>query len=112
MTDTGCRARRAGGQFKNARRMRWRTMAVCAVGMVLVANGLAAQDRDRYREFQLRSDIATVLAIGGIKTPEVKDIHQRPAVIQEVRWRPRYDVARSSAGEANATEQIVFAFYV
>lgn len=111
MTNTGCRARRASGQFNNARRMRWLTMAVCMVGMMFAANGLAAQDRDRYREFQLRSDVATVLAITGIKTPEVKAIHQRPAVMQELRWRPRYDVARSLTGEANAIEQIVFAFY-
>jgi hypothetical protein len=90
--------------------MLWRTIAACALGMVLAANGLAAQDRDRYREFQLRSDVAAVLAITGVKTPEVKFIHQRPAVIQELRWRPRYAVTRSAA-DANATEQIVFTFY-
>ena len=111
MRNTACRARAAGIPVNNARRMQWRTVAACVLGMVVAATGLAAQDRDRYREFQLRSDVATVLAITGVKTAEVKSIHQRPAVIQELRWRPRYAVNRSPVVEANATEQIIFTFY-
>jgi hypothetical protein len=111
MSNTGFRPPRAGIDGNNARRMLWHAIAACALGMVVTATGLAAQDRDRYREFQLRSDVATVLAITGVKAPEVTVIHQRPAVIQELRWRPRYAVIRSSAAEADATEQIVFTFY-
>ena len=111
MSNTGFRPRRAGINDNNARRMLWRAIAANALGMVVAATGLAAQERDRYREFQLRSDVATVLAITGVQTPEVKFIHQRPAVIQELRWRPRYAVTRSAGAEANATEQIVFTFY-
>ena len=103
----GCRE----GVDVTARRMLWRTMAACVVGMVFAATTLVAQNRDRYREFQLRSDVATVLAITGVDTRDLKFVHQRPAVIQELTWRPRYAVARSSAAEANATEQIVFRFY-
>jgi hypothetical protein len=111
MSNIGFRPRRAGINDNNARRMLWRAIAACALGMVVAATGLAAQERDRYREFQLRSDVATVLAITGVQTPEVKFIHQRPAVIQQLRWRPRYAVTRSSGAEANATEQMVFTFY-
>ena len=111
MRNTACGARRAGIPVNNPRGMLWRTVAACVLGMIVAATGLAAQDRDRYREFQLRSDVATVLLITGLKTPEVKAIHQRPAVIQELRWRPRYAVSRSPAAEANATEQIIFTFY-
>ena len=111
MSNIGFGPRRAGINDNNARRMLWRAIAVCALGMVVAATGLAAQERDRYREFQLRSDVATVLAITGVQAPEVKFIHQRPAVIQQLRWRPRYTVTRSSGADANATEQMVFTFY-
>ena len=108
MRNTGFRGRRAAVHFKS--RMLGR-MAASSLAIVLAANGVAAQDHDRYREFQLGSDVATVSAVAGIATPEVKVIHQRPALIQELTWRPRYAVGRSPGAEADATEQIVFSFY-
>lgn len=91
-------------------RMRLRTGA-SALGILLATNGLAAQDHDRYRDFRLGSDVATVSMAAGVVAPEIKVIHQRPALIQELTWRPRYAVRRSSSAETDATEQIVFSFY-
>ncbi|MCM3878687.1 MAG: hypothetical protein ND807_01140 [Vicinamibacterales bacterium] len=48
---------------------------------------LNAQGRVRYREFQLGSDV-------------VKLIHQRPAVMQDLEWRPRYSSRGVSPHEA------------
>ena len=107
--NTGCRTRRAAVRF-NVSRMRWRTGA-SALGILLAANGLAAQDHDRYRDFRLGSDVATVSMAAGVVAPVVKVVHERPALIQELTWRPRYAVRRSSSAETDATEQIVFSFY-
>jgi hypothetical protein len=109
MRSTRCRTQGAAVHF-NVSRMRWRTGA-SALGILLAANGLAAQDHDRYRDFRLGSDVATVSLAAGVVAPVVKVVHQRPALIQELTWRPRYAVQRSSSAETDATEQIVFSFY-
>jgi len=109
MRNTQYRARVAGDHF-NGNSTRWR-IAASVLGVVLAATGLAAQDHDRYRAFQLGSDLATVSMTTGVVAPAVKVIHQRPALIQELTWRPRYAVGRSSSAEKDATEQIVFRFY-
>jgi hypothetical protein len=109
MTNIGFRARRAG-VHANVRRIVWHILA-SSLGIVLAANGVAAQDHDRYREFQLGTNVATVSAVAGIDSPQVNVIHRRPALIQELAWRPRYAVRRLPSAEADATEQIVFSFY-
>jgi hypothetical protein len=54
-----------------------------------------AQDLSRYRGFQLGMDLPAVVQRAEMKTPEVKLIHQRPAVIQELEWRPPYTLGGS-----------------
>lgn len=85
--------------------------AACAFGIVLCGNGLAAQDLGGYRGFQLGSDVAAVSTITGVAVSEVKVVHHRPAVIQELTWRPKYAVRLKSIAEADAAEQVVFGFY-
>lgn len=85
--------------------------AVSVLGLALCGTGLAAQDPGRYREFQLGSDVAAVSAITGVAVSEVKVVHQRPAVIQELTWRPRYAVRRPPTADGDAAEQVVFGFY-
>ncbi len=81
-------------------------MAASALGIVLATNGLAAQDHDRYRDLQLGSDVATVSRVAGIDAPEMKVIHQRPALLHELTWRPRYVLRRSPSAATDATDQI------
>ena len=90
--------------------MLWR-IAASVLGIVLAATALAAQDHDRYRDFRLGSAVATVSITTGVVAPAVKVVHQRPALIQELTWRPRYAVGRPSSVEKDAAEQIVFSFY-
>lgn len=84
---------------------------VCLFGLVLCGTGLGAQDLGRYREFQLGGDVATVTTVTGVALSDVKVVHHRPAVIQELTWRPRYGARRPAAAETEAAEQIVFDFY-
>jgi len=86
-------------------------VGVGVFGFVLYASAVAAQDFDRYRDFELGSAVASVSTLTGTATSELKAIHERPAVIQELTWRPRYGARRASTTDIESVEQIVFDFY-
>lgn len=74
--------------------------------------GLAAAapvfDLSQYREFKLGSDLATVAQQAGADPAQAKVIHRRPALIQELAWRPQ------PLGYSNRTEpakEVRFGFY-
>jgi hypothetical protein len=90
---------------------RTRTLALVALGLVLFARPLPGQDRSRYRDFQLGSDLAAVSALAAVPASEAKIVHQRPAVMQELEWRPRYFATGSAAPQNDPVRQIVFSFY-
>jgi hypothetical protein len=86
---------------------------VLAVGFAIVCltHTLDGQGPSRYREFALGSDLATVSDLAGVSPSKVKTIHQRPAVLQDLEWRPsRWNVG-STAASTDPVEQIVFSFY-
>lgn len=85
-------------------------IAVGVLGSVLHGSSAAAQDFGRYREFELGSAVAAVSTLTGVAGSELKAIHQRPAVIQELTWRPRYG-ARPGAPDTESVERMVFDFY-
>ena len=78
--------------------------------VILSAQLLHAQDRMRYREFQLGSDVASVAKLIGTAASDVKLIHQRPAVMQDLEWRPRY-FSRGASPQTDPVDLIVFRFY-
>jgi len=88
-----------------------RRLTVTALGLVLFTHALQGQNPVRYRDFQLGSDLPSVSALAGVAASEAKTIHQRPAVIQELEWRPPYFVSGSSAPQTDPVHQIVFGFY-
>jgi hypothetical protein len=67
-----------------------------------------AGDLSRYRDFQLGTDLATIASQVGASPSQAKVIHRRPALIQEVRWRPQ---ALGSSPQTEAAEELVFSFY-
>jgi hypothetical protein len=88
-----------------------RLIGVGVLGFVVHGSGVAAQDFDRYREFELGSAVAAVSILTGTAGSELKAIHQRPAVIQELTWRPRYGGGRSPTTDIKSVDRIVFDFY-
>lgn len=78
--------------------------------IVFAAPPLEAQDRSRYREFQLGSDLASIVKLIGMSTPDIKLVHQRPAVLQNLEWRPRYSPRHSSA-QVDPVDLVVLRFY-
>jgi len=86
-----------------------RYVSLCVVWVASVVPVSAhAPDLSRYREFHLGMSMATVTEQVG-PTPEVRLVHQRPALIQELTWYP----PRSSGAlpDEEAVRQVVFTFY-
>jgi hypothetical protein len=86
-------------------------VGVGVLGLVLCGTASSAQDLGRYREFELGSDVAGVSTVTGTATSDLKVIHQRPALIQELTWRPRHGARRPAAPDTESVEQVVFGFY-
>ena len=88
-----------------------RTLATVACGIVGLTRGVDGQSLSQYRNFTLGSGVASVAAIAGVDPAEAKTIHQRPAVLRELEWRPSRWVAGSGASSVDPVEEIRFSFY-
>ena len=86
-------------------------VGVGVLGLFLCATASSAQDPGRYREFELGSDVAVVSTVTGTAASDLKVIHHRPALIQELTWRPRYGARRAAAPDTGSAEQVVFGFH-
>lgn len=82
---------------------------VCVV-LFGVSHLVSAQDLSRYREVAFGSSVSSVVAITGTKAGDVKVIHQRPALIRELAWRPQYGTGRP-VGKNEAVREVTFRFY-
>ena len=88
-----------------------RNLAIASLGVVLSTQLLYGQSPSHYREFQLGGDLASVSALSGVAVSEVKVIHQRPAVMQDLLWRRPYSTGGLTAVSPDSVQQIVFSFY-
>lgn len=77
--------------------------------VVLAAMPVAASaaDLSKYRDFQLGADLATVAKQAGVDASEAKVIHRRPALMQELSWRPQTLGSSPKTGP----QEVVFSFY-
>ena len=62
-----------------------RATILCAI---LWTSSLWAADFSSYRGFQFGSSLAAAAEQAGVEPSEAKLVHQRPALIQELNWRP------------------------
>ena len=67
-----------------------------------------AGDLSRYRNFQFGTDLASVSKLTDTPLSQIKLVHRRPALIQELAWRPQ-PLGPSSATES--AQEVVFTFY-
>src|SRR6266478_7828212 len=92
--------------------MKMKTLRGLILGLVillLVAPLLRAQDLSKYRHFTLGMNLTNLLERTEQKLSDVKTIHGRPALIQELTWWPP-NVPGTSV-RSDAVEQILFSFY-
>jgi hypothetical protein len=88
-----------------------RTVAICAFALVAVPHSLQGQGLAQYRNFELGSDLAAVSDRAGVAVSEAKTIHERPAVLQDLEWRPARWISGSTAASTDPVEQVLFSFY-
>jgi hypothetical protein len=88
-----------------------RMLATCAVGIVCATHALEGQGFSQYRDFVLGSDAASVSSLAGVTSSDVKTIHQRPALLQELAWRPSPWTRGSTEPSTDPVYQIRFSFY-
>ena len=86
-----------------------RSLAVSIFCGLLWTPLIYAQDLSRYREFQLGMNLLAVANQIDVRPSEVRVVHRRPAVIQELEWWPQHSLAASS--EANSVNEVLFSFY-
>jgi hypothetical protein len=82
---------------------------VIAVSLLLGGQTVFAQDMSRYRAYVLDSSVDAVIAASDARSADVKTLHARPAIIQELQWRAPY--LRSTDTPADPVREIVFTFY-
>jgi hypothetical protein len=74
----------------------------------LMPAALPAGELSRYRDFKFGTDLPTVAKQMGASSSRAKAIHIRPALIQELEWRPQ-PLGFSSKSEP--VQDVVFTFY-
>jgi hypothetical protein len=88
-----------------------RTLTICVLGIALLGPRLDAQEFSRYRAFDLGDSLASVVATTGVAASEVKTLHERPALLQDLEWRPSRWVIGTATRSTDSVEQIEFSFY-
>ncbi len=86
-----------------------RSSILCLVVLLLWAPLLRAQDLSKYRHFTLGMSLTTVLKHTDQRMTDVKVIHGRPAMIQELEWWPPN--LPGSSFQSDTVKQILFSFY-
>ena len=88
-----------------------RTLVTLGLGIVFFSQGIEGQAPMQYRNFALGSNLAAVSGLTGMTASAATTIHQRPAVLQDMKWQPSRWVAGSSTASTDPVDQIVFSFY-
>ena len=81
---------------------------LCLVALLLLTPLLRAQDLSKYRHFTVGMSLTKLLERTDEKMSDVKMIHNRPALIQELTWWPP-NVPGTSL-RPDSVEQILFSF--
>ena len=86
-----------------------RHIAILMLWAALAAPAIHAQDLSRYREFQFGAGLPAIAKQVRMQPAEARVIHRRPAVIQELEWRP--PISFASSPRAESVRDILFSFY-
>jgi hypothetical protein len=84
--------------------------ALTAAAVMVSMLPVLAEELPAYRDFTLGSPLARVLEQVRATSADVTLVHQRPSVIQDLRWRTPY-VPGGVTPQRDPVQQIVFSFY-
>jgi hypothetical protein len=82
---------------------------LCLSALLFVVSA-SAQERGDYRQFRLGSSVAAVSSLTDARASDLRIIHERPALLQDLSWRPRY-AAGTPIPNLDPVDDIVFSFY-
>lgn len=89
-----------------------RTLSRSALASFLVFGAMSAaalaEDLSRYRGVRFGMDLPAVSKQVGVNPSDATAIHSRPALIQELEWRPQPVAASSQTEQA---KEVIFSFY-
>ena len=68
-----------------------------------------APDLSRYRDFELGMDLLGAAKLAHMQPSEARVAHQRPALIQEMQWRPQRPL--DSLLQTDPVKEVLFSFY-
>jgi hypothetical protein len=85
-----------------------RFLVGAAIGLTITGHTAFAQDLSRYRGFALEASLESVMTASGARVADAKTLHERPARIQELAWRPAYTGGREPS---DPVREIAFTFY-
>jgi len=86
-----------------------RSLGLLPHAVPVSAASIEAQDLSRYRAFQFGMGLPAVAKLTDVKSSEAKVIHQRPAVIQELKWQP--ELSLNPSPQADPVRNMLFSFY-
>jgi hypothetical protein len=89
-------------------KMMIRSLIFCFSALLLLAPMPRAQELSKYRGFSLGTSVANILKLSDQKLADVKTIHARPMLIQELAWWGPSSSGRSS--QPDNVEQMLFSF--
>lgn len=75
----------------------------------LAAAVIAAQDFSSYRGFKFGMDLPTVAKLADMRPSDAKLVHRRPALIEELDWRPAFSIGYSQ--RTDSVQEVLFCFY-
>jgi hypothetical protein len=82
---------------------------VSAACIVLAVSAVSSAELSRYREFELGASVAAVTAVTQNAARDLKTVHSRPALLQQLEWRPRY-MPRAPQIDRDSIGEVVFSF--
>ena len=86
-----------------------RRVALSVFCVIVALCTASAAELSRYREFDLGSSVEAVTAVTRTAERDLKTIHSRPALLQEVAWQPRY-MSGAPVADRGSINEIVFSF--
>src|SRR5688572_23314583 len=87
-----------------------RSLAIAITGVLLSTPLICAQDLSQYRKLQFGMNLLSVAQQTGTKASAARTIHQRPALIQELEWRPQHLIGDPSR-KTDPVRDLLLSFY-
>jgi len=95
-------------RYRPTTRLTPRVPLTCFLVLGVLSAAAFAGDLSGYRSFQFGADLAAVAKQTGADISDVKVVDHRPALIQELEWRPQ---PLGPSTTAEAAQDVLFSFY-